>query len=59
MTIRRFAVATLIAALTLTGCSSGNQEAPSAGGSAEVGTTSDINPQDPPTCSRAAICGWR
>ena len=32
MTIRRFAVATLIAALTLTGCSSGNQEAPSAGG---------------------------
>ena len=31
MTIRRFAVATLIAALTLTGCSSGNEAAPSAG----------------------------
>ena len=59
MTIRRFAVATLIAALTLTGCSSGNQEAPSAGGSAEVGTANDINPQDPPTCNRAATCGWR
>ena len=49
MTIRRFAVATLIAALTLTGCSSGNEEAPSAGGSAEVGTASDLNPQDPAT----------
>ena len=49
MEIRRFAVATLIAALTLTSCSSGNQEAPSAGGSAEVGTTNDINPQDPAT----------
>jgi peptide/nickel transport system substrate-binding protein len=47
MEIRRFAVATLIAALTLTSCSSGNQEAPPAGGSAEVGTTNDINPQDP------------
>ena len=49
MKIRRFAVATLIAALTLTGCSSGNEEAPSAGGSAEVGTASDLNPQDPAT----------
>ncbi len=47
MEIRRFAMATLIAALTLTSCSSGNQEAPEAGGSAEVGKTSDINPQDP------------
>jgi peptide/nickel transport system substrate-binding protein len=43
----RFAVATLIAALALTSCSGGNQETPSAGGSAEVGTTNDINPQDP------------
>ena len=49
MEIRRFAVATLVAALTLTSCSSGDQEAPSAGGSAEVGTTNDINPQDPAT----------
>ena len=47
MRIRRFAAATVIAALTLTACSGGNEEAPSAGGSAEVGTTNDINPQDP------------
>ena len=39
----------VVAASRLTGCSSGNQEAPSAGGNAEVGTTSDINPQDPAT----------
>jgi peptide/nickel transport system substrate-binding protein len=45
----RFAAATLIAALALTSCSGGNQETPSAGGSAEVGTTNDINPQDPAT----------
>ena len=49
MEIRRLAAATMIAALTLTSCSSGNQEVPSAGGSAEVGTTNDINPQDPAT----------
>jgi peptide/nickel transport system substrate-binding protein len=51
MKIRRFAVATLsvglAAGLTLTACSGANQEAPSAGGNAEVGTTADINPQDP------------
>ncbi len=50
MRIRRFAqvlgLATVIAALTLSACSGSNQEAPSAGGSAEVGTTNDINPQD-------------
>ncbi|MGV0645624.1 ABC transporter family substrate-binding protein [Mycolicibacterium sp. XJ2546] len=45
MKIRRFAVATLATALVLSGCSSGNEEAPSAGGEAEVGTTNDINPQ--------------
>ena len=39
----------LVAALAVAGCSSGNKEAPSAGGSAEVGTTSDMNPQDPAT----------
>jgi peptide/nickel transport system substrate-binding protein len=47
MKIRRFAVAALIAALTLTSCSGGNEEVPSGGGTAEVGTTNDINPQDP------------
>ena len=36
----------LAAGLTLTACSGGKQETPSAGGSAEVGTTNDINPQD-------------
>ena len=45
MKIRRFAVVALVAGLTLTGCSGGKQETPSAGGSAEVGTTNDINPQ--------------
>jgi peptide/nickel transport system substrate-binding protein len=52
MLIRRFAVATLVAGLTLTGCSGGNQEAPQAGGEAEVGTTNDINPQDPATLQK-------
>jgi peptide/nickel transport system substrate-binding protein len=46
MKIRRLAAATVITALTLTACSGSNEEAPSAGGSAEVGTTNDINPQD-------------
>jgi peptide/nickel transport system substrate-binding protein len=46
MKIRRFAAATVITALALTSCSGGNEEPPSAGGAAEVGTTNDINPQD-------------
>lgn len=46
MKIRRLVAATVITALTLTGCSGGNDEVPSAGGSAEVGSTNDINPQD-------------
>jgi len=50
MKIRRFAVAALsiglAAGLTLTACSGGKQETPSAGGSAEIGTTDDINPKD-------------
>ena len=50
MKIRRFAVAALsvglAAGLTLTACSSGKQKTPSAGGSAEIGTTDDINPKD-------------
>jgi len=49
MMIRRFAAGALVAALTLTSCSSGDKDTPSAGGPAQVGTTSDINPQDPAT----------
>lgn len=33
--------------MVLTACSGGNRETPSAGGTGEVGTTNDINPQDP------------
>jgi len=47
MQIRRLASALLVAGLVLTGCSGGNQEAPSAGGKAEIGSTNDMNPQDP------------
>jgi peptide/nickel transport system substrate-binding protein len=47
--MRRLSVAALVLALTIAGCSSGDQKPPSAGGEAEVGTTSDINPQDPAT----------
>ena len=47
MTMRRFAIDVLFTVLLLAGCSGGQQEAPPAGGSAEVGTTNDINPQDP------------
>ncbi|MGV0789141.1 ABC transporter family substrate-binding protein [Mycolicibacterium sp. XJ2] len=46
MRMRRFAAASMIAALTLTACSGGSEEAPSAGGEATVGNTNDINPQD-------------
>ena len=61
--IRRFAVAALVACLTLAGCSSSNEEAPPAGGNAEVGKTSDINPQDPATLRqggnlRLALTGY-
>lgn len=44
--MRRFAAVSMIAALTLTACSGGSEEAPSAGGEATVGSTNDINPQD-------------
>ncbi|MDT5081185.1 MAG: glutathione transport system substrate-binding protein, partial [Mycobacterium sp.] len=47
MEIRRLVSALLVAGLTLSACSGGHQEAPSAGGNAEVGTSSDMNPQDP------------
>jgi peptide/nickel transport system substrate-binding protein len=46
MTLRRLISAALVATLTLAACSNGNQETPSAGGRAELGATSDINPQD-------------
>jgi peptide/nickel transport system substrate-binding protein len=46
--VRLLAVGTA-AVLVLSGCSSGKREVPSAGGNAEVGSTSDINPQDPST----------
>lgn len=46
MTLRRLISAALVATLTLAACSSGDEETPSAGGSAEVGATNDVNPQD-------------
>ncbi|MDY6872037.1 MAG: ABC transporter family substrate-binding protein [Actinomycetota bacterium] len=46
MTLRRLISAALVATLTLAACSSGDEDIPSAGGSAEVGATNDINPQD-------------
>lgn len=49
MKIRRLATGAMVAVLVLAGCSGGQQEAPPAGGNAEVGTTSDTNPQDPAT----------
>jgi peptide/nickel transport system substrate-binding protein len=52
MKIRRFAAVALIGVLALTSCSGGNQPPPSAGGNAELGTTNDINPQDPTTLQR-------
>jgi peptide/nickel transport system substrate-binding protein len=47
--MRRLSVAALVLALTIAGCSGSDQKPPSAGGDASVGTTSDINPQDPAT----------
>lgn len=47
MTLRRLAAVALVAGMVLTACSGGNRETPSAGGTGEVGTTNDINPQDP------------
>lgn len=46
MTLRRLISAALVATLTLAACSSGDEETPSAGGSAEVGANNDVNPQD-------------
>lgn len=47
MEIRRLASALLAAGLVLTACSGGSQPPPSAGGNAQVGSSSDMNPQDP------------
>ncbi len=47
--IRRGAAVLLIAALAAAGCSSSNTPPPAAGGNAEIGATSDLNPQDPST----------
>ncbi len=47
MTFRRCGAAFILAVITLAGCSGGTPVPPSAGGNAEVGATSDINPQDP------------
>ncbi len=45
----RLAAAALIAGLALTGCSGGSTAPPPAGGRAQIGTTNDMNPQDPAT----------
>ncbi|HEV7423432.1 MAG TPA: ABC transporter family substrate-binding protein [Mycobacterium sp.] len=47
MRIRRLGVAALVVAVMISACSSGDQPPPSAGGEASVGTTNDMNPQDP------------
>ena len=45
----RAAVASLVTALVVSGCSAATSLAPSTGDNAAIGTTSDINPQDPAT----------
>ena len=45
--LRRLAVLLCALALVIAGCSSSKHETPSPGGNAELGTTADINPQDP------------
>ncbi len=47
MEFRRIASALLVVGLALTACSGGDEPPPSAGGEAEIGTTNDMNPQDP------------
>jgi peptide/nickel transport system substrate-binding protein len=43
------ALTVVVTVSILTGCSASNRHAPPAGGNAEVGATSDINPHDPAT----------
>src|SRR5690606_20826760 len=49
MMLRRCAALAMTGALILAGCSGANQDVPSAGGDAELGTAADMNPQDPST----------
>jgi peptide/nickel transport system substrate-binding protein len=49
MTLRRCAALIFTAALILSGCSGGPGQPPPAGGNAELGSSSDLNPQDPAT----------
>ncbi|SOJ56547.1 putative monoacyl phosphatidylinositol tetramannoside-binding protein LpqW [Mycobacterium simulans] len=46
---RTIAITLLVVAIALSGCSAGTQLAPPAAGNTVLGTTSDINPQDPAT----------
>ncbi|TGD84035.1 ABC transporter family substrate-binding protein [Mycolicibacterium sp. CH28] len=48
-TAGRIALLAVVASLVVAGCSSSKRDVPSAGGNAEVGASSDINPQDPAT----------
>lgn len=48
-TFRGLGTCLLLVVLTLAGCSGGTTPPPSPGGNAEIGTSSDINPQDPST----------
>ncbi|CAN3130171.1 ABC transporter family substrate-binding protein [Mycobacterium sp. smrl_JER01] len=50
--ISRLLAAGSAVALLLAGCAGGQNDVPSAGGSAELGATADINPQDPATLQR-------
>ncbi|MBB2993381.1 peptide/nickel transport system substrate-binding protein [Mycolicibacterium iranicum] len=59
----RLLAAGTVAAVLVTGCSSGSNEVPSAGGNAELGASADINPQDPATLQqggnlRLALTGF-
>ncbi|MBJ7338001.1 ABC transporter family substrate-binding protein [Mycolicibacterium sp.] len=63
MELRRLASALLVAGLALTACSGSDQPPPSAGGNAEIGSSSDMNPQDPATLQdggdlRLALSGF-
>lgn len=51
-TLRGLAAPLLVTVLALAGCSGGGTPPPSAGGNAEIGNSSDINPQDPATLRR-------
>lgn len=55
MTIRRIAISVLVAGLTLTACASNDSPPPPAGGTAAVGTTSDMNVQDPATLQEGGV----